>query len=84
MQPYLNGTGDSGVVEFKNQPDFIIVRFRNGDLYVYMSDKIGRHHLEQMKRLAIAGRGLSTYISQHRDVRQGWVKYDPMLHGNLD
>ena len=84
MQPYLNSRGDSGVVEFKNQPDFIIIRFRRGELYVYESEKIGRHHVEQMKRLEVAGKGLSTYISQHRDVWNGYVRYDPLIHGDLE
>jgi len=35
MQPYLNVSGDSGIVEYENRPDSIIVRFRKGDLYVY-------------------------------------------------
>jgi len=37
-----------------------------------------------MKRLAVSGKGLSTYISQHRDVRYGYVKYDPKIHGELE
>jgi len=84
MQPYMNLSGDSGIVEYKNQPDFIIVRFRKGDLYVYTSERVGRYHVEQMKRLAVAGKGLSTYISQHREVWSGYVKYDPKIHGDLE
>lgn len=83
MQPYLNLSGDSGVVEYENRPNFIVVRFRNGDLYVYMSERVGRRHVEQMKRLAVVGKGLSAYISQHRDVRNGYVRYDPIIHGGL-
>jgi hypothetical protein len=79
VQRYQNLSGNSGVVEFKNQPDFIIVRFDGGDLYVYMSEKLGRRHVEEMKRLAVAGKGLSTYITQHRDVFNGYVRYDPAV-----
>jgi hypothetical protein len=84
MQPYLNLSGDSGIVEFKNQPDFIIVRFHQHDPYVYSSERVGRQHVERMKRLAVAGKGLSTYISQNRDVWSGYVNYDPNIHGDLD
>jgi hypothetical protein len=84
VQPYQNLSGNSGIVEFKNQPDFIIVRFDGGDLYVYMSEKVSRRHVEEMKRLAVAGKGLSTYITQHRDVFNGYVRYDPAVHGDLD
>jgi hypothetical protein len=84
MQRYRNLSGNSGVVEFKIQPGFVIVRFDRGDLYVYMSERVGGHHVEEMKRLAVAGKGLSTYITQHRDVWNGYVRYDPAVHGDLD
>jgi hypothetical protein len=84
VQPYLDRGGNSGVVEFKNLPDFIIVRFGGGDLYVYTAERIGRDHVEEMKRLAVTGRGLSTYINQHHEVRKGYVRYDPIVHGDLD
>jgi hypothetical protein len=84
MKPYLNRDGNSGVVGYENRSDFIIVRFHNGNLYVYTSERVGRHHVEQMKRLAVAGEGLSTYISQHRDVWSGYVKYVPNIHGDLE
>jgi hypothetical protein len=84
MQPYPDRSGNSGVVEFKNRPDFIIVRFRGGDLYVYTAERVGRDHVEEMKRLAVTGIGLSTYINQHPEVRKGHVRYDPNVHGDLD
>jgi hypothetical protein len=84
VQPYLDRSHNSGVVEFKNGLDFIIVRFRSGDLYVYSVERVGRDHVEEMKRLAVSGRGLSSYINQHPDVRKGDVRYDPIVHGDLD
>jgi len=84
MQPYLNRSGNSGVVAFKIQRDFIIVRFRGGELYVYESERVGRDHIDEMKRLAVAGRKLSTYISRNRDVWSGAVGYDPAIHGDLN
>jgi hypothetical protein len=84
VQPYQNLSGNSGIVEFKNRPDFIIVRFSDGDLYVYNAERIGRDRVEKMKNLAVAGRGLSTYINQHPEVRQGYVQYEPDIHGDLD
>ena len=45
-------------------PRGIAVEFTNGALYVYDIDRPGAAHVAQMKRLAQAGRGLSTYISQ--------------------
>jgi hypothetical protein len=74
MRPYLNHDGNSGVVEYEEGPDSISVRFRSGDVYVYNYESAGRSHVEAMKRLARLGRGLSAYISQHLDVKQGYVR----------
>ena len=65
MQRYQNQNGDSGVTHYEALPTAICVRFRNGSVYVYDYTTPGKHHVEQMKRLAASGRGLSTYISQH-------------------
>lgn len=74
MRPYLNRSGDSGVVEYENGPESISVRFRSGDVYVYNYESAGRAHVEAMKRLAALGRGLSAYISQHLGVKKGYVR----------
>ncbi len=66
MTPYGNLSGDSGVVAYETGDDFIKVQFRHSPkLYVYDSGRPGSSHVNQMQRLAAAGRGLSTYISQH-------------------
>ena len=65
MQRYANLSGDSGVVAFEAGTDFIRVRFAGGDVYRYDRSRPGARHLAQMKRLALSGRGLSTYISRH-------------------
>lgn len=74
MRPYRNLGGNSGVVEWEEEPDSISVRFRSGDVYVYNYESAGRRHVEEMKRLAHLGRGLSAYISQHLGVKNGYVK----------
>lgn len=65
MTTYLNHSGRSGVAAFQIGPDSITVRFVSGQTYRYTHATAGRHFVEEMKRLAAAGRGLSTYISQH-------------------
>jgi hypothetical protein len=72
MVRYRNLDGDSGVTDYEAGPDFIVVRFRNGQDYLYDHRRPGRHAVEMMKRRAEAGRGLSTYISQH--VRERYAK----------
>ena len=65
MKRYRNLEGHSGVLAYDIRPDAIAVRFAGGDVYDYTYVRPGRTHVEAMKRLALAGRGLSTYISQH-------------------
>jgi hypothetical protein len=65
MERYQNVNADSGVEAYETGPDWIKVRFRNGPTYVYDSVKPGAEHVARMQELARAGRGLSTYISQH-------------------
>jgi hypothetical protein len=62
---YDNRAGESGVTDFQIRESSIAIRFTNGGTYLYDARKPGRKDLEQMKRLALAGRGLSTFISTH-------------------
>lgn len=64
MEPYRNLSGQSGVIAYELGLDHIRVQFENGCVYTYDYHSTGRSHVEQMKRLATAGRGLSSFISQ--------------------
>ncbi|AZR25088.1 hypothetical protein [Xanthomonas vasicola] len=75
MQRYGNHDGHSGVVAYALADDAIAVRFRNGETYVYTADSAGAEVVATMQRLATAGRGLSTYISQTvRDAYAGKIE----------
>ena len=65
MQRYGNRSRESGVVAYDIDAGQIIVQFRNGDRYLYTEDSAGTANIARMQELARAGRGLSTYISQH-------------------
>lgn len=66
MQPYKHSENkESGVVAFKIQENSILVQFRKGDTYLYTYSSAGSAAIEQMKTLAEAGKGLSTYISKN-------------------
>jgi hypothetical protein len=76
-QRYQNLQGDSGITYFASGPDWIAVQFKGPVVYVYDGTRPGKTHVEQMKALAIAGRGLGTYISQNVGAnyarkQQGW------------
>ena len=75
MKRYANISGNSGVIAYELHPDSIIVRFQDDTTYEYTSQSAGAIRLASMKRLAIAGRGLSTFISQH--VRTGYARKFP-------
>ena len=65
MERYRNLSGNSGVVAYATGDDYIDIRFREDGTYRYTYEIPGREDVEEMKRLAQAGRGLSTYISTH-------------------
>jgi hypothetical protein len=64
MEAYRNLSGTSGVTAFEIRKDSIVVRFKDGDEYLYNHQAPGREQVEHMKLLAQTGRGLSTYISR--------------------
>ena len=64
MEIYKNLGGDSGIVSYEFIPDGIKVKFRDGWIYTYTYQSTGQSNIEHMKRLAIAGRGLNSFISR--------------------
>jgi hypothetical protein len=65
FEPYGKPGRDTGVLRYALAPDAIHVQFQDSTVYVYDVATIGIQHLQAMQRLAAAGAGLSTYISQH-------------------
>lgn len=65
MTPYRNLNGDSNVVAYEANEDSIHVIFKNGTCrnYLYNAVRPGSAVVEQMKALAVQGRGLNSYIS---------------------
>ena len=65
MQHYGNKSHASGVVAYDIDAGQIVVEFRNGERYLYTEDSAGRANIAKMQELALAGHGLSSFISQH-------------------
>ena len=65
MERYKNVNGNSNVSAFSFGPDYIDVQFRGGEIYRYSYRSAGRTKVEQMKRLAIQGYGLNSYIMRN-------------------
>ncbi len=64
MEIYKNLGGDSGVTAYEIGIEFIKVQFHDGSIYLYTYLSTGREDIEQMKKLAIAGEGLNSYIGK--------------------
>ncbi len=65
MERYRNLGGDSGVVAYELGDDSIAVEFSDGSLYLYTYQSAGSHNIEEMKVLAVAGRGLNSFINNN-------------------
>ncbi len=71
---YGNRAG-SGVVAYSLREDAIAVEFQGGERYLYDAVRPGAADVSHMVELARAGRGLSTFVSQH--VRERYAKKLP-------
>jgi hypothetical protein len=65
MTAYGNVSGNSGVVAYALGAGWIIVKFEDGWQYEYTGKSAGAPAIADMQRLAAAGQGLCTYISQN-------------------
>ncbi|SIT44272.1 conserved hypothetical protein [Paraburkholderia ribeironis] len=74
MERYRNLSGDSGVDAYEIGDEFVKVRFRSGDVYWYTQASVGARHVAALKCLARRGQGLSAYISQHPEVKEGYAR----------
>lgn len=66
MTYYKNNSGHSGIESYEIGQAYIIIKFYNNNkLYKYSYQKAGRIHVDTMKKLAVSGMGLNTYINEH-------------------
>jgi len=63
MERYKNLNNDSGVSAFEIANDSITVEFSDGASYLYTYASAGSYNIEQMKKLAVSGRGLNAFIN---------------------
>ena len=64
MERYKNLSGKSGVRAYQIREHSIVIEFEANGKYLYSYDRPGREHVEEMKKLAVEGLGLSTYTSK--------------------
>ena len=63
MERYKNLSGDSGVVQYQLSEGAILVQFSDGSLYEYTNQSAGGNAIATMHHLAVAGRGLNSFLS---------------------
>lgn len=63
MTNYANLNGNSSVVLYEIGQSHIDVKFNSGMTYRYTYQNPGQAEVEQMKALAVQGRGLGSYIA---------------------
>ena len=65
MMLYKNLGGNSGIHAYLTGTDHIDVQFDGGKVYRYSYRSAGRDKVEQMKKLAVQGQGLNSYITKN-------------------
>lgn len=65
MQIYKNLDGNSSVRAFAIGDNYIDVKFASGRIYRYSYRSAGIANVEQMKRMAVEGRGLNSFIMRN-------------------
>lgn len=71
MEKYLNLGGNSGIVAYEIGIDAITVQFSDGSIYLYNYQSAGKEKIEHMKKLAVSGQGLNSFIM--RNVRKSYA-----------
>lgn len=65
MERYKNLSGDSNISEYEIGGDYIKAKFIDSSVYLYNNLSAGSQNIEEMKRLAVIGRGLNGFMSRH-------------------
>jgi hypothetical protein len=69
---YKNLSGDSKVARYEVQKDAITIRFTDHTIYRYTNQSAGPANIAKMKTLALAGKGLGTFVET--TVKNGFLR----------
>ena len=62
MKRYKNLGGSSDVKAYEIAKDSVKVGFTSNSLYIYSNQSAGPENISKMKTLALAGKGLGTFV----------------------
>jgi hypothetical protein len=60
---YKNAGGKSTVAHYELEKDAVNIKFTNNSSYRYTNQSAGSENIAKMKTLALAGKGLGTFIT---------------------
>lgn len=63
MKRYQNLSGKSEVATYELLKDAVTLSFTNRSKYIYSNQSAGRENVSKMKVLALAGKGLGTFVA---------------------
>jgi len=63
MTSYNNNGRDSGISAYEIKENGVVVQFSTGAKYLYTYASAGNSNIEEMKKLAVRGEGLNSYIN---------------------
>ena len=69
MTRYKNLSGDSKVARYYIAKDALTVRFADCSVYIYTNQTADPANISKMKTLALAGKGLGTFIEANMKER---------------
>lgn len=69
---YKNLGGKSVVSRFEILKDIVTIKFTDNSSYNYSNQSAGVANIEQMKKLAAAGKGLGTFITTN--LKDKWMR----------
>ena len=73
MLPYKNLSGDSKIARYHIAKDALTIRYTDCSVYLYTNQSTSPETINKMKTLALAGKGLGTFINagvKHRFSRK--------------
>jgi len=65
MERYKDLDYDSNILTYELGGDFIKIGFADGSVYLYNYLSTGSQRVEEMKKLAVMGEGLNSFICKH-------------------
>ena len=69
MRRYKNLSGDSKVARYQIAKDAMTIQFADCSVYIYTNQSADPGNISKMKSLAVAGKGLGTFIGANLEDR---------------